>query len=61
MFNNEVYMFEDYNQNDKFYKNICYLNSTRRKITHDCCERFIKEFSKRFVPIEFKYDNKKGK
>lgn len=43
----------------KYYKNICYLNSTRAKVTYECCERFIKENNKKYKTIEFKYNNKK--
>ena len=50
-----------FNPIDKYYKNICYLNETRKKINTECCERFIEETDKRFVTIEFTYDNKKEK
>ena len=42
---------------NKYYKNICYLNSTRVKINTECCDRFTKD--KNHVTVEFKYDNKK--
>ena len=42
---------------NKLYKNICYLNSTRVKANTKCCERFVK--NKRHVTIDFKYNNKK--
>ena len=41
----------------KLYKNICYLNSTRIKVNPECCNQFTK--GKRYVTIDFKYDNKK--
>ena len=43
----------------KYYKNICYLNSTRIGVNTECCDRFIKEKNKRQVTVEFTYDNKK--
>ena len=42
---------------DKFYKNICYLNSTRIKINTECCDRFTKD--KKYVTVDFKYNKKK--
>ena len=41
----------------KFYKNICYLNSTRKKVNRECCDQFTKD--KRYETVEFKYDNEK--
>ena len=41
----------------KLYKNICYLNSTRIKVNTECCDRFVKD--KRYVSVEFKYNNNK--
>ena len=41
----------------KLYKNICYLNSTRIKVNTECCNQFTKD--KRYVTVDFKYDNKK--
>lgn len=41
----------------KFYKNICYLNSTRIKINTDCCNQFTE--GKQYTIVDFKYDNKK--
>jgi len=41
----------------KLYKIICYLNSTRIKVNTECCNLFAKD--KRYVTVEFKYDNKK--
>ena len=42
---------------DVYYKNICYLNSTRIKINGQCCDIFTKD--KKYVTVDFKYDNKK--
>ena len=41
----------------KLYKNICYLNSTRIKVNTQCCDQFTKD--KTYETVEFKYDNKK--
>ena len=41
----------------KFYKNICYLNSTRKKVNADRCNQFTK--GKRYETVDFKYDNEK--
>jgi len=41
----------------KLYKNICYLNSTRIRVNAQCCDQFTKD--KRYETVEFKYDNKK--
>ena len=41
----------------KLYKNICYLNSTRIRVNTQCCDQFTKD--KRYETVEFKYDNKK--
>jgi len=41
----------------KLYKNICYLNTTRIKVNTECCNQFTK--GKRYVTVDFKYDNKK--
>ena len=43
----------------KYYKNICYLNSTRAKVTYECCDRFIKENDKNYTVVDFKYNSKK--
>ena len=39
------------------YKNICYLNSTRQKVTKECCDRFTE--GKQSYEVEFIYDGKK--
>lgn len=39
------------------YKNICYLNSTRQKVTRDCCERFTA--GKTCYEVTFVYDGNK--
>ena len=41
----------------KFYKNICYLNSTRIKVNTECCNQFTE--GKQYTTVDFKYDNKK--
>ena len=41
----------------KFYKNICYLNSTRIKVNTTCCDQFTK--GKKYITVDFKYENKK--
>ena len=46
-----------FNPIDKYYKNICYLNSTRIKIINQCCDMFTKD--KRYETVDFKYNNKK--
>ena len=38
----------------KFYKNICYLNSTRKSVNESCCERFTEE--KDLVTVMFRYN-----
>ena len=43
----------------KLYKNICYLNSTRIKVTQECCERFIKENNRSYTTVNFKYNGGK--
>ena len=43
--------------NNKIYKNICYLNSTRIRVNTECCKRFVK--GKRHETIDFKYNGKK--
>ena len=42
---------------NKLYKNICYLNSTRVRVNTQCCDQFTKD--KGYKTVEFKYDNKK--
>ena len=44
---------------DKYYKNICYLNSTRIKVNTECCDRFVGEKNKRPTTVKFPYNNKK--
>lgn len=39
------------------FKNICYLNSTRQKVTKECCDRFTK--GKQSYEVEFIYDGRK--
>lgn len=39
------------------YKNICYLNSTRQKVTLDCCDWFTAD--KPSFAVEFIYDGNK--
>ena len=43
--------------NKKLYRNICYLNSTRIKVSTDCCDLFTKD--KRYIEVDFKYDGKR--
>ena len=45
--------------NNEFYKNICYLNSTRIKVNRECCDRFIEENNKRSCEVKFTYNNKR--
>ena len=37
----------------QYYKNICWLNETRKRVTKDCCERFVQ--NKELYEINFKY------
>ena len=37
-----------------YYKNICFLNSTRRIVNENCCERFTED--KNFVKVMFRYN-----
>ena len=37
----------------KYYKNICWLNETRRKVTKECCDRFVGNWPA--YEINFKY------
>ena len=39
------------------YKNICYLNSTRKRVTTECCNNFVVD--KKRMNITFKYNNGK--
>lgn len=45
----------------KYYKNICWLNETRRKVTEDCCNRFVKDKKHYEVNFKFKSQIKKYK
>ena len=38
----------------QFYKNICFLNATRKKVNDSCCERFTE--GKEFVTVMFRYN-----
>ena len=40
----------------KFYKNICFLNSTRITVNSQCCDEFTK--GKKYETVGFKYNNK---
>ena len=40
----------------QYYKNICWLNSTRKAVTKDCCDRFVKD--KQSCEIKFKYKSR---
>ena len=37
----------------QYYKNICWLNETRRRVTKDCCDRYVK--NNESYEINFKY------
>lgn len=39
----------------EYYKNICWLNETRRQVTKECCDRYIKD--KKSYEINFKYNS----
>lgn len=39
-----------------YYKNICYLNKTRRIATKLCCDKFVK--NKKHFGLNFKYDGR---
>ena len=39
-----------------YYKNICWLNETRQKVTEDCCNRFVQD--KEYYDINFKYKSR---
>ena len=43
--------------NNKYYKNICYLNSTRLKVNTERFDRFIEEKNKRPTTVNFTYNN----
>ena len=38
----------------QYYKNICYLNTTRRRVTKECCDAFIQDID--YVEVHFKYN-----
>ena len=40
----------------KLMKNICFLNSTRKIVNEECCNRFVKD--KKYETVEFKYNDK---
>ena len=48
-----------FNPTGKFYRNICYLNDTGKKVTDVCCKRFIKENNKEAISSDFSYNNKR--
>lgn len=37
----------------EYFKNICWLNETRRQVTKECCDRYVKD--KKSYEINFKY------
>lgn len=39
-----------------YYKNICWLNDTQRKVTEDCCNRFVE--NKDSYDIDFQYKSR---
>lgn len=41
----------------QYYKNICYLNKTRRNVTRECCHRFVED--KESYEIDFLYNSKR--
>lgn len=55
-FKNIKHKFEPIGQ---YYKNICWLNETRRQVTKDCCDRFVKD--KQSTEINFKYKSQTEK
>lgn len=40
----------------KYFKNICYLNGTRRLVTEICCDEFVKD--KEHCTVNFKYNGR---
>ena len=38
------------------YKNICYLNKTRKTVTQECCDRYIQEHGENAASVTFKYN-----
>ena len=46
-----------FNPLTKSYRNICYLNKTRKVINKECCERFIKKYKPKIVKkVKFHYE-----
>ena len=45
--------------NNDLYKNICYLNSTRKKVNSECWNRFIEVNNKIPYTVKFTYNNKR--
>ena len=45
-----------FNPPEKLYKNICWLNDTRRRVTESCCNRFVEDKSS--YEINFKYKSR---
>lgn len=41
----------------QYYKNICYLNKTRQKVTRECCDRFVED--KESYEVDFLYNSKR--
>ena len=41
----------------QYYKNICYLNKTRQKVTRECCDRFVED--KESCEVDFLYNSKR--
>ena len=46
-----------FNEVGVYYKNICYLNKTRKRVNEQCCDIFTK--NKDYESIEFSYNNEK--
>jgi len=42
---------------EDYYKNICYLNSTRIRVNKECCDKFVE--NKEYTSVSFKYNDKK--
>ena len=47
------YYFDSIDQ--KYYKNICYLNKTRIEVNTKCCDEYVK--GKQYETVKFKYNN----
>lgn len=43
----------------RYNKNICYLNTTRKRVNTECCDRFVE--NKIYETIDFKQDGKTEK